>query len=56
MYDNIRRKSFSDINEVDNIKLQLGNNVEKPKLFFAKGFLKALNIFEQFLRSGFESR
>ena len=56
MYDNIRRKAFSDINEVDNIKLQLGNKVEKPTLFSAKGFLKALNIFGQFLRRAFESR
>ena len=32
-------------NEVDNIKLQIGNKVEKLKLFFAKGSLKALHIF-----------
>ena len=24
-YDNIRRKAFTDINEVGNIKLQIGN-------------------------------
>ena len=42
-YDNIRRKAFNDINEVDNIKLQIGNKVEKLKLFFAGGSLKALN-------------
>ena len=27
-YDNIRRKAFSDITEVDNIKLQIGNKVQ----------------------------
>ena len=55
-YDNIRRKAFNDINEVDNIKLQIGNKVEKLKLFFAKDSLKALNIFGQFLVRAFESR
>ena len=57
-YDNIRRKAFSDITEVDNIKLQIGNKVqvEKLKLFFAKDSLKALNIFGQFLLRAFESR
>ena len=25
-YDNIQRKAFNDINEVDNIKLQIGNS------------------------------
>ena len=55
-YDNIRRKAFNDINEVDNIKLQIGNKVEKLKLFFAEGSLKALNIFGQFLMRAFESR
>ena len=55
-YDNIRRKAFNDINEVDNIKLPIGNKVEKLKLFFAEGFLKALNIFGQFLMTAFESR
>ena len=54
-YDNIRRKAFNDINEVDNIKLQIGNKVEKLKLFFAEGSLKALNIFGQFLIRVFES-
>ena len=54
---NIRRKAFNDINEVDNIKLQIGNKVEKLKFFFAaEGSLKALNIFEQFLMRGLESR
>ena len=55
-YDNIRRKTFNDINEVYNIKLQIGNKVEKLKLFFAEGSLKALNIFGQFLMRTFESR
>ena len=44
-----------DINEVDNIKLQIGNKIEKLKLFFAEGSLKALNMFEQFLMKAFES-
>ena len=44
-YDNIQRKAFKDINELDDIKLQIGNKIEKLKLFFAEGFLKALNIF-----------
>ena len=30
---------------MDNIKLQIGNKVEKLKLFFATGSLKAHNIF-----------
>ena len=34
-YDNILRKTFND-NEVDNIKLQIVNKVEKLKLYFAK--------------------
>ena len=55
-YDNNRRKAFNDINDVDNIKLKIGNKVEKIKLFLAKGSLKALNIFEQFLMTAFESR
>ena len=55
-YDNIRRKAFNDINEVDNIKLQIGNKVEKLKLFFAEVSLKALNILGQFLMRVFESR
>ena len=54
--NNIRRKAFNDMNEVDNIKLQIGNKVEKLKLFFAEGSLKALNIFGQFLMRVFESR
>ena len=41
-YDNIRRKAFNDINKVNNIKLQIGNKVEKLKLFFVEGFLKLL--------------
>ena len=32
-YDNIQRKAFKDINELDNIKLQIGNKIEKLKLF-----------------------
>ena len=55
-YDNIRRKAFNNINDVANIKLQIGNKVEKLKLLLAKGSLKALNIFEQFLMTAFESR
>ena len=30
--DKIRRKAFSDINGMDNIKLQIGHKVEKLKL------------------------
>ena len=55
-YDNVGRKAFNDINAVDNINLQIGNKVEKLKLFFAKVPLKALNIFGQFLMRAFESR
>ena len=55
-YDNIRKKAFNNTNEVDNIKLQIGNKIEKLKLFFAEGSLKALNIFGQFLMRTFESR
>ena len=47
-YDSIRKKVFNDINEVHNIKLQLENKTENLKLFFAKGSLKALNIFGLF--------
>ena len=35
-YGNIQKKAFNDINEVDNIKLQIGNKLEKLKLFFAE--------------------
>ena len=55
-YDNIWRKTFNDINKVDNIKLQIGNKVEKLKRFFAEGSLKAPDIFGQFLMATFESR
>ena len=55
-YDKIRSKVINNINGVDNIKLQIGYNVEKVKLFFAEGSLKALNIFGQFLMRAFESR
>ena len=48
-HDNIRRKAFNDINAADNIKLQIGNKVQKLKLFFAEGSLKSLNIFGPFL-------
>ena len=51
-YDNIRKKAFNNINEVDNIKLQIGNKTEKLKIFFAEGSLKALNIFRQLLSIG----
>ena len=44
------------INEVDNIKLQIGNKVEKLKLFFDEGSQKALNIFGHFLMGAIESR
>ena len=55
-HDNIRRKAFNDVNAADNIKLQIGNKVQKLKLFFADGSLKPLNIFGQFLMRTFESR
>ena len=55
-YDNIQRKAFNDINEVDNIKLQIANKMEKLKVFFIEDFLKARNIFGQFLMRAFESR
>ena len=55
-YDKIRSKVINNINGVDNIKLQKGYKVEKVKLFFAEGSLKALNIFGQFLMRAFESR
>ena len=55
-YDNIQRKAFNDINEVDNIKLPIRNKVEKPKLFFAKGSLKTRNMFGQFLIIAFQCR
>ena len=54
-YDNIRSKAFKDINEVDNINLQIGNKIWKLKFFLAECFLKALNIFGQFLMRAFES-
>ena len=47
---------YNDINEVDKIKLQIGNNVEKLERFFGEGSLKALNIFGQFLMRPFDSR
>ena len=50
------KHSKDKINDVDNIKLQIENKVEKLKRFFAKGFLKALDIFRQFLMITFESR
>ena len=53
-------KHLVTIIEVDNSKLQIGNKIEieleKLKLFFAEGPLKALNIFGQFLMRAFESR
>ena len=55
-YDNIRRKAFNDINKVANIKLQIGNKIEKLKRFFGEGSLKAVEIFGQFLMRAFESR
>ena len=55
-YDNLRRKAFNDINEVDNIKLEIGNKVEKLKLFFAEVSLKALNILGKVLMRAFEFR
>ena len=55
-YDIIRRKAFNDINDVDNLRLQIGNKVERLKPFFAEGSLEALNIFGQFLIRAFESR
>ena len=53
-YNNFPRKVFNGINKADNIKLQIGNKVEK--LFFAEGSLKALKIFGHFLMRAFESR
>ena len=41
---------------MDNINLQIGHKVEKLKLFFATGSLKAHNIFGQFLNRAFKSR
>ena len=55
-YDKIQRKAFNNISVVNNIKLHIGNKVEKLKPFFGKGSLKALNIFGQFLMTVFESR
>ena len=55
-FDNIRWKEFNDINVVDNNKSQIGNKVDKLKLFLAEGSLKALNIFGQFLMRALESR
>ena len=55
-YDNIWMKLINDINEMDNIKSQIENKVEKLKLFLADVSLKALNIFGQYLMWGFESR
>ena len=45
-----------DINEVDNVKLLIGNKTENLKLFFFEGSLKAVDIFGQFLLKTFESR
>ena len=36
-YENIRRKTLNDKNELDNINFQTRNKTEKLKLFFAKG-------------------
>ena len=50
-------KAFNDINELDNIKLQIGNKIKKTKTFFAEGSsLKALNIFGHCLMRVLESR
>ena len=38
MYDNIRKKASNIINEVDNIKLHIGNTIQKLKLLFAKSW------------------
>ena len=45
-FDKIRRKAFNDINEVEKIKLQIGNKVEKLKCFFLEDSLKTLNILD----------
>ena len=37
-YDNIQRKEFNDINEVDNIKFQTGNKVGKFGQFLMRAF------------------
>ena len=52
----ITLKAFNNINKVDNIKLRIGNKVEKLKRFFGEDSLKALNIFGQFLVTAFECR
>ena len=39
-YENIRRKAFNDINEVDNIKLQIGNKLE-TKTFLSRRFFES---------------
>ena len=41
---------------MDNIKLRIGEKVEKLKLFFAEASLRALNILGQFLMRALESR
>lgn len=33
-YENIQRKTSDDINEVDDVNFQTGNQIEKQKLFF----------------------
>ena len=47
-------EAFNDINEVKNIKLQIGNR--ETKTFHCRRFFESLNIFGQFLMRAFESR
>ena len=41
-YDKIWKKTFKDLNEVDNIKLQIGNKLEKLKVFITQILWKLL--------------
>ena len=41
-YDKIWKKPFKDLNEVDNIKLQIGNKLEKLKVFITQILWKLL--------------
>ena len=41
---------------MDDINQQIGNKVDKLKLFFSEASLKELNIFGQLLMRAFESR
>ena len=47
-YDNIQRKAFNNINEMDNIKFKIRNKTENLKLFFAKTSLNPLIYLDSF--------